>query len=380
MDCFLQGRNGWIQRSNCGEEILPKLRVKSPVWTYFVMEAQSGDKVICRECRRTVSAKNCNTSNLFSHLKNNHPRLYDSVKKASQDTQKRTTVATEKNFRLSSIVESLTKFQKYNRKSRKWQSLTDSVTHFLAKDILPFYSVEKQGFKRMIASFDERYELPSRKYFSRTAIPALYNLTREAVAVEVQQAEFFSATTDLWSSEGLRLYMSYTVHYINKEWKLLSKCLRTTFLPQDHTGENLAKAFTETLTSWGLHAENQVCLTTDSGSNIVCAAGILKWTRLACFGHNLHLAVTNSLNKDPCCNRALGVARKITSAFSMSWKRRRDLAQAQIKLKLPQHSLITDCVTRWGSSQRMVSRILEQEAAVRSVLGADRKPSNLLPT
>ena len=57
--------------------------------------------------------------------------------------------------------------------------------------MLLLYSVEKQGFKRMIASFDECYELPSRKYFSRTAIPTLYNLTREAVAVEVQQAEFF---------------------------------------------------------------------------------------------------------------------------------------------------------------------------------------------
>ena len=278
-----------------GEELLPKLGVKSPVWTYFGMEAQSGDKVICRECRRAVSAKNGNTSNLFSHLKNNHPRLYGSVKEASQGTQKRATVATEKNLRQPSIAVSLTKFQKYDRKSRKWQSLTESATYFLAKDMLPLYSVEKQGFKRMIASFDERYELPSRKYFSRTAITALYNLTREAVAVEVQQAEFFSATTDLWSSEGLRPYMSYTVHYIHNEWQLSSKCLQTTFLPQDHTGENLAEAFTETLTSLGLHAENQVCLTTDSGSNIVRAAGILKWTRLACFGHNLHLDVTNKL-------------------------------------------------------------------------------------
>ena len=44
-----------------GEEILPKLGVKSSVWTYFGMEAQSGDKVICHECRRAVSAKNGNT-------------------------------------------------------------------------------------------------------------------------------------------------------------------------------------------------------------------------------------------------------------------------------------------------------------------------------
>ena len=101
---------------------------------------------------------------------------------------------------------------------------------------------------------------------------------------------------------------------------------------------------------------------------------------LSCFGHNLHLAVTAALKKDPRCNRGSGVARKITSSFSMSWKRRRDLSQAQVDLNLPQHSLIADCVTRWGSSHKMVSRILEQEAAVRSVLGADRRTSHLIPT
>ena len=62
----------------------------------------------------------------------------------------------------------------------------------------------------------------------------------------------------------------------------------------------------------------------------------------------------------------------------MSWKKRRDLAKAQTELKLPQHSLIADCPTRWGSSHKMVSRILEQETVIRS--GSDRKTSHLLPT
>ena len=90
--------------------------------------------------------------------------------------------------------------------------------------------------------------------------------------MEVHEAQFFSATTDLWLSEGACPYMSYTVHYINGEWQLSSKCLQTTFLLQDHTDENLAEVFTETLTSWGLQAERQVCLITDSGSNVVRAA------------------------------------------------------------------------------------------------------------
>ena len=41
---------------------------------------------------------------------------------------------------------------------------------------------------------------------------------------------------------------------------------------------------------------------------------------------------------------------------------------------------LQDCVTRWGSQQKMVRRILEQENAIRQVLGADRKTTHLIPT
>ena len=64
----------------------------------------------------------------------------------------------------------------------------------------------------------------------------------------------------------------------------------------------------------------------------------------------------------------------------MSWKKRRDLATAQADHNLPQHCLVADCPTRWGSAHKMVSRILEQEVAIRAVLSADRKCSHLIPT
>ena len=32
-------------------ELQPKRGAKSPVWIYFGIETQSGDKVICHECR-----------------------------------------------------------------------------------------------------------------------------------------------------------------------------------------------------------------------------------------------------------------------------------------------------------------------------------------
>ena len=174
--------------------------------------------------------------------------------------------------------------------------------------------------------------------------------------------------------------MSYTVHFITSDWELTTRCLETLFLPEDHTGMNIAEAMLTTLESWGLQPAKQVCLTTDSGANIINAASRLNWQRLSCFGHNLHLAVTKAINSDVRCTRALGLSRKIVSAFSNSWKKRRDLTKSQIEHSLPQHSLIADCQTRWGSAHKMVSRILEQETAIRAVLSADRQKSHLIPS
>ena len=45
----------------------------------------------------------------------------------------------------------------------------------------------------------------------------------------------------------------------------------------------------------------------------------------------------------------------------MSWKRRRDLSSTQVTIKLPQHSLSADYVTRWRSTGKMVGQIREQQ-------------------
>ena len=76
----------------------------------------------------------------------------------------------------------------------------------------------------MLSVFDEKYDLPCRKYISNTAIPKLYSSTKEVVEQELE-VEFFTATTNLWSSTGLMPYLSYTVHFINKSWELKVRCL-----------------------------------------------------------------------------------------------------------------------------------------------------------
>lgn len=62
-------------------------------------------------------------------------------------------------------------------------------------------------------------------------------------------------------------------------------------MQEDHTGAIIALGLKDALSAWGLDEARLVCMTTDSGANMVRTLEINKWTRLACFGHRLHNAI-----------------------------------------------------------------------------------------
>ncbi len=253
--------------SSSSVRIIPKANTVSPVWTYFGLEADGQGKLIskeiaiCRLCNSRTSTKGGSTSNLFSHLKNHHPKEYAYLKSASSKPAKSSHQPSSHQSSSSSqptLASVVDKLKPYNRDGKKWQDLTDSVTFCLCKAMLPIYTVEKPGFQRMLKSFDSQYQLPSRKYFSETAIPKLYNQEKERVVAELSLVKNFAATTDMWSSETGQPFLSYTVHFIDNEWKLRTYCLQALYLPVDHTASNIADALLSTLENWSLNSSNQV--------------------------------------------------------------------------------------------------------------------------
>ena len=103
-------------------------------------------------------------------------------------------------------------------------------------------------------------------------------------------------------------YMSLTVHYLTTDWILKSRCLETVFMPQNHTADSIAEALHSAFEEWSLDEKKLACITTDNGANIVAAVRKMDATWLNCFGHNLHLAVTNEMTsvKDRTA-RAMGL-------------------------------------------------------------------------
>ena len=128
-------------------ELVPKGKTTSPVWRFFGFEAgadgnpKNEELAVCRiasGCRKkTVMVRGGNTSNLLSH---HHPKEFMEVNQARKG--KGAQKVTKSSKGQASVADLIEREVKYERSSRKWKQLTDSVTFCLAKDMLPMYTVE----------------------------------------------------------------------------------------------------------------------------------------------------------------------------------------------------------------------------------------------
>jgi len=288
--------------------LIPKKGAHSIVWNFFGFKPDDDAQgvILCKQCFGIVAATQGNTTNLYNHLKRHHKVEYDLAMKDKQTTSQNPSRQTTQ----TSITQTLYSASPYPPSSQRHKEITDAITYHLAKDMAPINTVQNEGFKKMINTLDKRYSMPSRKYFSNVALSALYTQCRTTVETELRDdVQNFAATTDLWSSRTMEPYMSLTVHFISSDFTMKSRCLQTAFFPADHTGEELAQGLKESLAAWSLEEDKMVCITTDSGANIVKAAALNHWTRLQCFGHRLHLAIGE-----------LSITINYVYAFSFNWR------------------------------------------------------------
>ena len=80
------------------------------------------------------------------------------------------------------------------------KEITDAITHFLAKDSVPFNAVELPGFKNLLCVLEPRYEVPAKSTFLRQRVVKLYDVTRTSIMDELKNSiDFYAVTTDMWS-------------------------------------------------------------------------------------------------------------------------------------------------------------------------------------
>ncbi|XP_063757877.1 E3 SUMO-protein ligase ZBED1-like [Eleginops maclovinus] len=371
-----------------GPRLVDKDDARSEIWRYFAYLADSEGKAtdmsrpVCRKCYKQLQTKGANTSNLAKHLADKHAELHKEFKDRQRSAAMgsgRATPQRQQPTQQPTLQAMFEQHNKYPRESKEVKRLNRAVAEFICLDQVPVYIVEKAGFRNLMQNLDKRYDVPSRNFFMYNEIPKMYNETRAIISAQLSHTPntFFSCTTDLWTSRTVDTYMAVTLQFITQSWEMQSWCLGCSALYSDHTADTLKETLEEIITdSWGLDMANMAGMTTDNASNNRKAFSEYTW--IPCFGHNLHLAVNKAIDIDRVAS-CLSRLRKTVSGFSRSNKMSRLFKDKQKSLKLPQHTLIHDEPTRWGSTYDMVERFCEQQQAVSAVLAEDRKKWHLMP-
>lgn len=123
--------------------------------------------------------------------------------------------------------------------------ISESIAHFIAKDLHPNSMVENDGFHFMIHTLEPRYHIPSRSHFTDTRGPAIYYKAKKEVEQALADAERVALPTDAWTSCATIAYVTITSHHISPQWELKSHVLPTRVFNESHTGINLGTLLRE---------------------------------------------------------------------------------------------------------------------------------------
>ncbi|XP_036149072.1 uncharacterized protein LOC118647741 [Monomorium pharaonis] len=149
--------------------------------------------------------------------------------------------------------------------------ITNSILFMIAKDNLPFATVEKEGFRNLMHTIIPLYKIPSRKTIT-TLIEEKYMMLSTIIKERLSLIENITLTADVWTDTlNTKSYLGVTGHYAWED-TMKSVTISVTELTQRHTAEYLGKWLFKICNEWGIKTDTITVIVTDNGANIVKAA------------------------------------------------------------------------------------------------------------
>ena len=207
----------------------------SIVWKFFGFDADKDGRILVSDKRKRtkVSCNRCNkklkytggTSNLHYHLDKHHKGEYQqALRVATEESGRTALMKSAKENQQATITDSFAKVVPLPHSSERYKKLTKAVCYFICKDQQPFDTINDSGFRHMLSVFEPRYVPPDRKTIASNHIPTMYDAVKQDVMKQMRNdAQYFSITTDLWSSRAKQSYIAVTIHYLTKSFEVGSR-------------------------------------------------------------------------------------------------------------------------------------------------------------
>ncbi|XP_066590577.1 E3 SUMO-protein ligase ZBED1-like [Prorops nasuta] len=363
-------------------ELLKALPRGSAVWKYFVKTSAGGK---CKICQKEIKGSG-NTTNLKFHVVRVHKidltsafnnkniavskgnsmhtaedildqddpdniADYISVHSPAHSVASTSSLVEEPTIKQPRIDITLSK-QSSIQVGSKAGAITNKILFMIAKDNLPFKTVEKEGFKLLMKEIIPLFKIPNRQTVTNL-MEEKYEVLSDIIKNELSQIKHLSLTTDIWTDPlNTKSYIGLTAHYIlNNIHKTVT--IGVTGLNERHTSENIETWLMSITKEWRINKKNILVVVSDSGANIKRgiknAFGTEK--HLSCFAHALNL-IPSKVIEQPDISIIIKKVKSIVTHFKKSVFSA-DTLRTSSDLKL-----IQAVDTRWNSTHDMLQRFI----------------------
>ncbi|CAH1112335.1 unnamed protein product [Psylliodes chrysocephalus] len=217
--------------------------------------------------------------------------------------------------------------------------ISNAIIYMLAKDNLPLYTVEKEGFKNLMKVTVPLYKIPGRSKMTNM-VDEKYNILSYKMKEIIKNVTNISLRTDVWTDTlNTRSFLGLTCHFIHGN-DLKSVSISVTELNQSHTSNYLESVLKSLCDTWGINDHKIVAIVTDNVANIKKAVikAFGKTKHLPCFGHTINLVAAKPFDSSTDIKEFVTQIKDIVRYFKHSMaasdelRKCQDMRQAPLKL------------------------------------------------
>lgn len=189
----------------------------------------------CLKCNERVEYKKKSLTGVISHLNSAHPEHL----KKSKDSS---TVSGGKQVSLTnSFASSLKPFMK--KASRADQKKGEAhLVYWIVTSLRPFSIVEDKGFQSFclfLNSLSSSFKVTQRKKVQEQMMKVADAVSMKVKQKMLTEMDWFSITTDIWTSRTVESFMAVTIHFLNENFEMINFVLEVRQFDDAHTADNI---------------------------------------------------------------------------------------------------------------------------------------------
>ena len=326
------------------------MAAKSAIWKYFTAVDENPDKAKCNTCQQEYSCKGGTTSSLINHLRSKHKELLD---KYEETTKKRNASSPGPSQTKGHAKQPKLDFFVPQNDQAVTKAFDDALVDFLAESGVAFRVASLPSFHKMIHIANKRIKVKHPQSYNRMVKVKADIIKKDMVNIFTVAKEDFNCvgfTTDLWTSRSGNPFMSLTVHFISKDWKLYRFTPYVAPFPARHTGKNISLSLDAMVEELGLSVGDwELFAINDNAANMKLGIKLsLYLNQYLCDIHTLELAVKDCFKNTPGMNQVVKKCKAIGKFMHQSTEATKKVRKQAAKDKIVFKKVANPPNTRWS--------------------------------